>query len=196
MLSLGQVEEVASHAASPRFLSGISAGKRCHRRLCCLHFSPIWAGVSQFPRMLRAVHWHQKWGIVVKWLWKRLSVHWAPGSSFKHELPGNLRVHECLNGTALMLIIGGFKLDKGRLSCCSCPLMLFRTHNETEEESEGRRAEQNEEDVVHNVEPLEYMNLQLIYGQHNGNTVDLFLKRWMSQIWAFRVESAPAGVVR
>lgn len=106
----------------------------------------IWAGVSQFPRMLRAVHWHQKWGIVVSWLWKRLSVHWAWGSSFKHELPGNLRVSGCLNRTARKVIIGGFKLDKGRLSCCPCPLMLFRTHDETKKELE--ETWQSEEDVV------------------------------------------------
>ena len=100
--------------------------------------SCIWAGVSQFPRMLRAVHWHQTWGIVVSWLWKRLSVHWAWGSSFKHELPGNPRVSGCLNRTVGKVIIGGFNLDKGRLSRCyreiseqtvpSCPLMLFQAH--------------------------------------------------------------------
>lgn len=98
--------------------------------------SCIWAGVSQFPRMQRAVHWHQTWGIVVSWLWKRLSVHWAWGSSFKHELPGNPRVSGCLNRTVGKVIIGGFNLDKGRLSRCyreiskqtvpSCPLMLFK----------------------------------------------------------------------
>lgn len=108
--------------------------------------SCIWAGVSQFPRMQRAVHWHQTWGIVVSWLWKRLSVHWAWGSSFKHELPGNPRVSGCLNRTVGKVIIGGFNLDKGRLSRCyreiskqtvpSCPLMLFQAHKKTRGELE------------------------------------------------------------
>lgn len=118
--------------------------------------SCIWDGVSQFPRMLRAVHWHQTWGIVVSWLWKRLSVHWAWGSSFKHELPGNPRVSGCLNRTVGKVITGGFNLDKGRLSCCyreisnqtvpSCPLMLFQAHNKAKRELE--ETWQNEEDTV------------------------------------------------
>lgn len=118
--------------------------------------SCIWAGVSQFHRMLRAVHWHQTWGIVVSWLWKRLSVHWAWGSSFKHELPGNPRVSGCLNRTVGKVIIGGFNLDKGRLSRCyreisnqtvpSCPLMLFQAHNKSKRELE--ETWQNEEDTV------------------------------------------------
>lgn len=105
--------------------------------------------------MLRAVHWHQTWGIVVSWLWKRLSVHWAWGSSFKHELPGNPRVSGCLNRTVGKVIIGGFNLDKGRLSRCyreisyqtvpSCPLMLFQAHNKRRELEETW---QNEEDTV------------------------------------------------
>lgn len=54
------------------------------------------------------------------------------------------------------MIIGGFNLDKGRLSRCyreisnqtvpSCPLMLFQAHNKTKRELE--ETWQNEEDTV------------------------------------------------
>lgn len=54
------------------------------------------------------------------------------------------------------MIIGGFNLDKGRLSRChreisnqtvpSCPLVLFQAHNKTKRELE--ETWQNEEDTV------------------------------------------------
>ena len=149
MSSLGQAEEEPSHTTSPWFSQAPKSRKPSLMEALPFAVSCIWAGVSQFPRMLRAVHWHQTWGIVVSWLWKRLSVHWAWGSSFKHELPGNPRVSGCLNRTVGKVIIGGFNLDKGRLSRCyreisnqtvpSCLLMLFQAHNKTRRELEETR---------------------------------------------------------
>lgn len=135
---MGQEEEEPTHTTSPWFSQAPQQETITHGSPAVCSFLFL-DGVSQFHRMLRAVHWHQTWGIVVSWLWKRLSVHWAWGSSFKHELPGNPRVSGCLNRTVGKVIIGGFNLDKGRLSRCyreignqtvpSCPLMLFRVKN-------------------------------------------------------------------